>query len=255
MKRAAPGFDSSSISAPYPRPHRPRCAEGSYLNNPELAVSSGRLSKDFPSTPRVLTALVLAMMSLWMAVPGRALAQSQDGTHLRPGDAVRLSVRDEPTLAGDYPIVQSGMVLLPVIGFVSAAERDFTDVGREVEERYGRILVRPEILLVPLLRIAVLGEVRSPGLFAVDPTQSLPDVIALAGGLTPSGDAERIAIVRDGAELRVRIATGEAEPVGGFRSGDQITVGRQGWARENLAAVVGAGASVLVAAMTALMVR
>jgi protein involved in polysaccharide export with SLBB domain len=182
-------------------------------------------------------------------------AQSVPDVRLRPGDEIRLAIRDEPGLAGDYPVVESGVVLLPEIGFVAVAERDFPEVGREIQDRYARILVDPEILVVPLLRVAVLGEVREPGLYPVDPTQNVGDVLALAGGTTSNADPERISLVRGDGEVRFRITPGDPGMTERFRSGDQIVVGRRGWARENLPTIVGAGASVLVAAMTALLVR
>lgn len=167
---------------------------------------------------------------------------------LRPGDAVRLEVRDEPGLAGDFQVDEAGRVLLPLVGLVPVAGRAFADVRRDVEAGYARELAEPVIRLTPLIRIAVLGEVRAPGLYAVDPTHRVRDVLALAGGRGPAADRDGVSLVRDGQRV-------EAADTLALRSGDQVVVGRRGWIGENATTLVGAGASLLVAVLTALILR
>lgn len=198
--------------------------------------------------------LLLAVALLLAATAAPAQAPPPE-LRLRPGDAVRLAVRDEPTLSGDFPVVEPGRVLLPEIGLVPVAGRPFTEVERDVRAGYGRIVVDREVVVVPLVRVAVLGEVRQPGLFPVDPTQTVADVLALAGGITPSGNTRSIALVRGGRTTRLHLSPSTPELAGRLLSGDQIVVGQRGWMRENLTVVVGAGASVLAAALTSLIVR
>ena len=201
-----------------------------------------------------MRAIALICLSLLTFVDV-ATAQSSSEIRLRPGDQIRLVVGDEPELAGEYPIVESGAVLLPEIGTVSVGARAFGEVEREIHERYARILVDPEIQVVPLIRVAVLGEVREPGLFSVDPTQNFADVLALAGGLTPAGDPNGVSLIREGREIRSRLSVDSPGMAERFHSGDRIVVGRRGWARENLPTLMGAGASIVVAAVTALLLR
>ncbi|HET7320866.1 MAG TPA: polysaccharide biosynthesis/export family protein [Longimicrobiaceae bacterium] len=198
-------------------------------------------------------ALVVCLLSI--LPPGVHAQGSASELRLRPGDAVRLAVRDEPDLHGDFQIAASGEVLLPRIGLVEAAGRPFEEVAEEVKAAYGRVLVDEEVQVTPVLRIAVLGEVREPGLFPVDPTQSVADVLAAAGGVTPVGDPDRISLIRGGESMRLRLSMGGPLLAGRLASGDQIVVGRQSWVRDNLPVVIGAGASVLAAALTGLILR
>jgi len=212
-----------------------------------------------------------ALMVVLLLTPACALAQGVAGASekaspgiaapadapltLRPGDAVRLAVKDEPSLAGEFPITQTGDALLPEIGLVRVAGRAFDDVEREVRAAYSHKLIGEEIVLVPVARIAVLGEVRKPGLFPVDPSLTLGDVLASAGGLTPEGNPHNIALVRAGHASRLRLEAEEPGLLGHLRSGDQIVVGQYGWVRQNLPTLVGAGASVVAAAVTSLILR
>ena len=202
--------------------------------------------------------ILLLAASLLLACAAPAAAQASTATaelRLRPGDAVRLAVQDEPALSGEFPVVEPGRVLLPEIGLVDVAGRPFGEVEREARARYARVVVDREVVLVPLVRVAVLGEVRQPGLFPVDPTERLAEVLARAGGITPAGSPGRVSLVRDGRTTRIRLAPGGPALAQQLLSGDQIVVGPRGWLRENLPVVVGAGASVLAAAITGLVVR
>jgi protein involved in polysaccharide export with SLBB domain len=114
-----------------------------------------------------------------------ARAHAQDArTRLRPGDALRIEVKDEPQFSGEFAIGQDGMILLPVLGTVRVTDLPFAEVDGVLRKRLAGELVDPVIRITPLLRIAVLGEVRQPGLFLVDPTFSAADILARAGGLT-----------------------------------------------------------------------
>ena len=197
------------------------------------------------------------LVLLSLLFPGAAAAQSGGGDPVRltAGDRIRLEVRDEPELAGEYVVDQEGMVLLPLVGLVSVAGRSFEAVTEELRVAYARELTDAEIRVIPVLRIAVLGEVRQPGLFPADPTHTPADLIAAAGGLTPQGDPDRISVVRQGEVISVGLEPGSDALEQRIRSGDQIVVGRRGWFWENASLVIGSVTSIAVALITALLIR
>lgn len=195
----------------------------------------------------------LAIAALLLGTSG-AVGQAHDDAdfRLRPGDAIRLQIGGEPGLAGDYPVTDEGTALLPLIELVGVAGRPFSEVRAEVRSRYAVELIDAPVLITPVVRIAILGEVRQPGLLPVDPTHTLADVVAAAGGLTATGDPRRVTLVRQEGAQRVSL---EADGSGGaerLRPGDRIIVGRQSWIRQNLNVVLTSGASILAAAVTAL---
>lgn len=207
---------------------------------------------------RIVFPLLLVLMTaapVWAQAAVPAAASEPEPLRLRAGDMVRLQIGGEPDLTGDYPITADGSVLLPLVGLVRVAGRPFDEVRSEVEAAYGGELPSPTLVLVPLLRIAVLGEVRQPGLLPVDPTLTVADVLASAGGLTPVADPGRIMLLRDGGTVRLSLDEPTKLLDHSLRPGDQIVVSRQSWVRENLTVLVGAGASVLAAALTSLILR
>lgn len=205
--------------------------------------------------PRIVSLIVLLLLTCAAPVRAQASASDPDPLRLRPGDAVRLQVGGEPQLAGDYPVTEEGGALLPLIGLIRVAGRPFGEVRSEIAAGFDRELLSPAVVVTPVLRIAVLGEVRQPGLLPVDPTFTVADVLAAAGGLTPVANGRRIVLVRDGVSNRLSLDDPAALLAQRLRPGDQIVVERQGWARENISVLLGAGASVLAAAITSLILR
>jgi len=204
----------------------------------------------------------LRILPLLFALSAQAsLLDAQEGNgslpplRLRPGDAVRVEVRDEPALTGEYPIDGDGRALLPLVGLVDVAGRAFDEVRRDVAEAYARELVRPVVRVTPILRIAVLGEVTRPGLVTVDPTYALADVLASAGGLTPSANRDGISLMRNGERVLTTSIDELDRATAPILPGDQVIVARRSWVQDNLTVVVGAGASVLAALVTALVLR
>ena len=198
--------------------------------------------------------IVFLLVSAPVPASGQAVPDAPS-VRLRAGDAVRLDVVDEPALGGDFSVDESGRVLLPLVGLVPVAGRDFEDVRREVGAAFARELSNRPVRITPLLRIAVLGEVRTPGLYPVDPTFTMGDVLSLAGGLGPEADRGSVELVRDGRVVEAANALDLGALSQRLRSGDQIVVGRRSWLRANTATFVGAGASVVVAILTALILR
>jgi protein involved in polysaccharide export with SLBB domain len=174
---------------------------------------------------------------------------------LRAGDAVHLEVRDEPALRGEYRVVEDGSVLLPLVGLIAVAGRDFEDVRRDVVAAFRHQLTDREVRVIPLMRVTVLGEARQPGLFDIDPTMTLSDVVARAGGFGPEANRGHIELVRDGRVIAVLRASDLPAFPGPLASGDQVVLGRLGWVQRNSVALIGTAGSLLVALVTGLILR
>jgi len=214
-------------------------------------------------------AWLLVLLSALAASPAALCAQAGDASawassssqeavaelRLQPGDVVSVEVRDEPSMGGQFQVAEDGTILIPLLGVVPVAGRPFAEVERDVRAAYARELADPVLRVRPMVRVAVLGEVIRPGLFPVDATHTIADVLASVGGLSPWADRGRITLERNGERVRVRFEPGDPTLAMPLQSGDRIVVGRKSWFRENLAIFVGAAASVAAAAVTTLIVR
>ena len=158
---------------------------------------------------------------------------------LRPGDLLRIQVWREPDLQGEFQVDMDGVVILPLIGEKQVTGIPVRRLREVLIEDYRVHLRNPSINITPLRRIHVLGSVRQAGMYPVDPTVTLADAVALAGGTIEGGDLRRIRIVRRGVVLRERAAAGETLREVDLHSGDQIYVERRPWIQRNGATIVG----------------
>jgi polysaccharide biosynthesis/export protein len=167
-----------------------------------------------------------------------------------PGDQIVIEIDREPELSGTYTVGSTGTVFLPRLGAVKLAGLPTIDLQSYLAGRYSEFLRNPSLRVTVLRRIAVHGEVRNPSVFMVDPSMSLSEVIAMAGGMTPMANGKEVRIVRGGEEMRVRTSEMLAQPVTGLRSGDQIVVGRKHWLAQNPIGAIGTAAGVIAVLIT-----
>lgn len=187
-----------------------------------------------------LTALVVAPIAASAQTsPSAAQELATRRNSLLPGDVVEVQIWREEDLSGQFTVDEAGMVILPLIGQKSVSGISPQDLRDELSEDYAVYLQNPSVNVRLLRRITVAGEVRVPGLYTVDATVSLADLIARAGGLTSDGDANKVTLTRGGQlyslDLNGATVVGEA----GIRSGDRLLVGRRSWLSRNFSSVVG----------------
>lgn len=192
-----------------------------------------------PRRSEAVRGLLLLLGLLALAVP---VAAQGIGVPLEPGDAIRLAFWREPALSGEYPVDETGTVVLPYVGARTVTGIDAAALRRRILEEYEGVLANQGVQVGMLRRIRILGAVRTPGLYRVDATMSLADALALAGGLAPNGRVDGVRIVRGGQVIPVDLqAETPVEAI--LRSGDQITVAESGWLARNSGALLGAAIS------------
>ena len=197
----------------------------------------------------------LRLCTLFAAAVLPTAGVAQDAAiRLRPGDQLLIQVKNEPALSGRYAVGPDGSMMLPVIGVIDVRDRTFSDIEAGIRSGFARELADPEMLITPLVRVSVLGEVRLPGYQWVDGTGTVADLLLLSGGLLPTANRKRITLVRGAEEQPIVLAGGVPPPVP-LRSGDQLVVARRSWFSENLPIFIGAAASVAAAAVTSYIVR
>jgi protein involved in polysaccharide export with SLBB domain len=207
-------------------------------------------------------ALLLALAAGESAAPRTAATQTAAepaapaaaAEPARPGDLVRLRIWREPDLSGDFPVEEDGAVVLPRLGRVEVAGEDPAALRARLSAAYGEFLQHASVSVTLLRRVRILGAVRNPGLYPVDPTMTVADALALAGGTTLQGAPRTVQLVRDGRPLTARLDPDALLANSRLRSGDQLYVPERSWISRN-AGVVSAALSATVTVAVALMRR
>jgi polysaccharide export outer membrane protein len=159
---------------------------------------------------------------------------------LRQGDIVRLRIWREAEMSGDYPVNEDGDVVLPRVGNIRVAGEQPAEVKTRITQAFSRFLQSPSIEVTLLRRVQVLGAVRNPGLYPVDPTMTVSDALALAGGTTTDGSPNRVVLIREGVRLPVKLEANTPIASASIRSGDQIYVDQRSWISRNTGVVTAA---------------
>jgi polysaccharide export outer membrane protein len=187
----------------------------------------------------------------------RPAAASRDtlADALRPGDVVRLRVWREADLTGEFAVDETGLVVLPKIGPMQVTADAPTVVKSKIIASYSKFLSHTAIDVTFLRRIQVLGAVRQPGVYPVDPTMTISDVLAVAGGTTKDGDPEHLELKRDGKRISGAISDKSLISDSRVRSGDQIYVPERSWIRRKSGFLIGVAISAAVTAVVTRAIR
>lgn len=178
--------------------------------------------------------------------PAPARAQATESASLGPGDVVRITVWRKPELSGEFTILPDGGIGHPLYQAVNVRGLAIPALATRLREFLTTYEQNPQLIVEPMLRVAVGGQVRSPSLVTVPVGTTVGQAIALAGGATEQGNLGNVRLVRDGRDQRVNLESvrggAAATPV---RSGDEIYVGTRGNIFRD---VIGPFASILGAA-------
>ena len=202
------------------------------------------------------TLLLLALAAPALAAQRTATAGVSDvASHpLLPGDAIALKIWREPDLSGEFTVDEQSVVVLPKVGPLNVRGITSDSLKKYLVSTYSSFLRNPSIEVRLLHRVRVLGAVVKPGLYSVDETMHFTDVLALAGGVAPDGNANKISLVRDGQTLDTQLSKGLLVSDSPLRSGDQVIVGQKSWAARNPGILIGLG-STAVAIITTFAVK
>jgi len=169
---------------------------------------------------------------------------------LRPGDVIRLRIWREPDLSGDFPVDETGLVTFPKIGSFRVFEYSPAALKTKLLDSYAVYLKNPSVEVTILRRINILGAVQKPGLYPVDPTMTIADALAVAGGASPNGDQHHVELVRNGVRINENLSINTNITETPLRSGDQLFVPERSFVVRNsqlVATVISVTASLFIA--------
>lgn len=136
---------------------------------------------------------------------------------LLPGDALEISVWQEPDLQREVLIRPDGWFSFPLVGDVRAKGRTVSQIGAELTE-YLKRYISDVVLTVSVVgiggnKVFVIGQVEHPGVFTVNPRVDVVQALSIAGGMTPFAAVNNILILRreSGRQTTFKFAYGDIE--------------------------------------------
>jgi len=126
-------------------------------------------------------------------------AATQRDYRLGAGDSIGVQVYQVPDLSVDARVSETGVISYPLVGSVQLGGLTISEAEKRIADalRTGGFVKAPQVNIV--LRqvrgnqVAVLGQVTRPGRFPLETFNTrVSDMLAAAGGTTPTGDDELI---------------------------------------------------------------
>lgn len=126
-------------------------------------------------------------------------------TFIEPHDylTIRISALDPEALSPyrefgtDFYVNTDGTILLPIIGNIPVAGLTEQQAADTIARRLSSGVVNPRVQLVDQsLFVTILGEIGIPGRYGMRSTETLPNLLGLAGGLTPNARRDDVLILR-----------------------------------------------------------
>ncbi|MDF2095806.1 polysaccharide biosynthesis/export family protein [Aquibaculum arenosum] len=166
---------------------------------------------------------VLFVLAVLTLSSGPAKAQDAEVYRLGPGDKVRVSVFNEPSLSGVFEVDGSGHVALPLVGEMPARGITVRELeGQLTEVLASGYLVSPKVAIevINYRPFYIIGEVREPGRYPYVDGMTVMNAVAMAGGYTYRARESRAEIKRQGKDEVDR----DASPNATVMPGDVITI-------------------------------
>lgn len=132
---------------------------------------------------------------------------------LSPGDAIRINVFQNPDLALETRVPESGSINYPLVGAVPVGGLTVSEAEAKIAAalRAGGYVEKPQVNIVLQQvrgsQVSVLGQVNHPGRFPLETFNvRVSEVVALAGGIADGGSPNVVLVgTREGKPFRKEI--------------------------------------------------
>jgi polysaccharide export outer membrane protein len=184
-------------------------------------------------------ALLTTLAMLSFATASLAAEKTAGEYQLGPGDALRITVFQNPDLTLETRVAEDGTISFPLIGTVKVGGLSPSNAEKLIADKLktGKFVKQPQVNIalteVRGSQIAVLGLVGKPGRFPLEASSArLSDIIAQAGGVVPEAGGGTAVLTgsRDGKPFRqeVDLATLFSDQTGksnvALKNGDVVYV-------------------------------
>ena len=128
-----------------------------------------------------------------------------------PGDQIDITVPSAPELSRSVTVQPDGRIALALVPPVMAADRTIPELEDALIRAYSSQLLRPDVQVAVKaampLKVFVLGEVGTPGVFDMPGDINSLQAIAQAGGFKVSAKTRQVVIIRRGPSGQAMMRT------------------------------------------------
>lgn len=150
-------------------------------------------------------AMIKILLFLIINVSGYGDNNFHSPWRLKPGDVILMKMWRHPEISDTFFVDANGEVDFPLIGVLKVDGMTSQELRDTLVELYRTYYQNPALTIIPLFKVAIIGEVKNPGVYLVKETDGFFEVLALAGGPTPKADLTRAKIRREGKTITLNL--------------------------------------------------
>jgi protein involved in polysaccharide export with SLBB domain len=142
--------------------------------------------------------LAVAAVSIAACATRRPETQIPEAPHsiipvwrLETGDQITTKIYREPDLSSQTTVSQSGEGYFPGLGRVKVSGLTMDSLQLDLTARYDKLVIDAAVDAVMMRDVIIYGQIRSPGVYNVDPSLTVLGLVAKAGGATHTGEGRR----------------------------------------------------------------
>lgn len=124
------------------------------------------------------------------------------------GDLLDVRVFGQPDVSVKGVVRPDGTLTMPLLGQVSVAGQKPEVAAQLLEQRLTQFVIKPEVTVVieqSRVSVAVIGEIKTPGLIDLDSPATVLEALAKSGGMTEFADEDSIYVLRKNGQVTQRI--------------------------------------------------
>lgn len=152
--------------------------------------------------PALLAKLILLGWLLCTPFIAPASAAPQDEYTIGAGDVLEIMVWKNTELSKVLPVRPDGRISLPLIGEIMVEGVKVSELAGRLRESYAKYMTDPTIHVsvhqVNSMVIYVIGRVNAPGVRPISAKTNVLQALAMASGLNPFAEGDKIQIFRSG---------------------------------------------------------
>jgi protein involved in polysaccharide export with SLBB domain len=154
---------------------------------------------------------IVAALTLAACATRRPEVQMADAPHsivpvwkLETGDQITTKIYREPDLSSQTSVNQTGEAYFPGLGRIKVAGMTMDSLEVDLTSRYDKLVIDAAVDATMLRDVVIYGQVRAPGVYNVDPSQTVLGLVAKAGGASGTGRSPLLTLVKgDGRQFRL----------------------------------------------------
>ncbi|MBI3550318.1 MAG: polysaccharide biosynthesis/export family protein [Elusimicrobia bacterium] len=143
-----------------------------------------------------------AVLPALAAEPVKVGSTGASDARINPGDVVSIAVFPAEEYSREVTVQPDGKVELSLIGSLLVKGLTARELQDLLIEKYSKYVAKPQVTVnvrkFSGRRVAIIGEVHTPGYYEYRDGMRLLEVVALAGGLGDNAKANKIQILRYG---------------------------------------------------------